>query len=306
MSVTIVRHKGYRWVAFDGVDEESIDYLRKNFKFHALDLEDVKGESEHPKLDVYKYYLLLITHFPTADSATKRVHFNELDIFIEHNTFVTIPNRESPYIKNIVRKLQKNVKLREEWFAHGPSFLCYKLLKGLYYDSFKPIRNTIASDLRDLEEQSLGRDTKEVLLGLTKVRRDVLDLKRILNPQRFIIQELTKLKASFLPQDMTLYFDDLRDLLDRNWSFVEHYESIIKSLSETNESLISLRTSDIVKVLTVISVSFLPLTLLTGIYGMNLIHLPFADHPTTVWFMFAFIVGFLGLIFGVLRKIKWL
>ncbi len=306
MSVSIVEFQKYRWVTFSKADEEAINYLRDNFRFHSLDFEDVKGESDHPKLDVYKHYFFLIAHFPVRVEDGRRVHSNELDVFIEENTIVTIPNERSPYLESLFQRLERNPKLREEWFTLGPSFFCYKLLKSLYYESFKPLRNHISAELRELDQEVFTGDDFEVVADLARVRRDVLDIKRILGPQRYVVRDLVALHAPFVSKDMSLYFDDLRDLLDRIWSFVENYESIVTSLADTNESLISLHTNRVLKVVAIISVAFLPMTLITGIYGMNLAALPFADHPGTVWGVFALIVVFMAGVFAVLKKIKWL
>jgi magnesium transporter len=305
MGATILKHKGFEWVAFDQADEETMQKLKRDFKFHALDLEDVRGKSEYPKLDVYKHYYFLITHFPTLEDS-KRIKSNELDIFVEKDTVITITKKPSPYLQNLMMRLQKNAKLRDGWIGQGPSFFSYRILKELYYDSFKPVRLNVAAGLEELDKKMHDRDARKVLLDLSKVRRDVLDMKRILDPQRFVVRELSTLKVLFLAKDMALYFDDLRDLLDRLWSFVESYDGIVKSLADTHESLMSLRTNNVLKVLAIISVAFLPMTLITGIYGMNLSSLPFVNHPTTVWVIFAIIGVFLAIVFGVLKKKRWL
>lgn len=306
MTVTTLQHHDFRWIAVDKFDDETVDFLRANFRFHHLDLEDVKAAVENPKIETYKHYFFLVLHFPESNSESGKLHSNELDIFVKRNTIVTIPNHETPYLAAQMARLQRNLRVREEWFKYGTSFFCYKLLKGLYQESLQPPINRIAATLRDVDESFGGKDSRKVLLQLTGVRRIVLDLKRIIEPQRFVIHELAGAKMSFMPQEMSLYFDDVRDLLDRFWALIDNYKDIVSSLLQTNESLISLRTSEIIKVLAVISAAFLPLTLLTGTYGMNITHLPFADNPAALWFFLAFMVGFFALVVAVLRKIRWL
>ena len=221
---TTLAHNGHRWIAIDKVDEEAINFLRRDFRFHNLDLEDVRGESQHPKLDIYKHYFFLIIQFPEIDPASKRIRANELDIFVEKNNIVTVPNREVPYLPALLARLQKNPNLREEWFRHGTDFFCYRLLKGLFIESCKPFFDTYAIRLNEIDRQLLGPEAKRTLLELINIRRDVLDLKRIIDPQRYMTQELSKIKTDFVTEEMGPYFDDLRDLLDRYWSLINNYK----------------------------------------------------------------------------------
>lgn len=306
MAINTIAHGGYRWVAIDKVDEEAIEFLRTNFRFHNLDLEDVRGAVQHSKLDVYKHYFFLVAHFPEGTNSGMRLRANEIDIFVERKTIVTIPNREVPYLQNLITRLERNPKARGDFFKNGTAFLCYRILKGIYTFSFNPLLDHIALQVHDMEERLNAPNSKRFLLDLTAIRRDILDLRRMVEPQRFVMRDLAALNTDFADHEMAPYFDDLRDLLDRIWSLTDSYREVVASLAATKDSLISNRTTEIIRVLTVISVSFLPLTLLTGIYGMNLSNLPLADHPTTVWFLFAFIAGFLVLILAILKKIRWL
>lgn len=301
-------YNGTTWIFIDKNDEEAVDFLSKNFRFHHLDLEDVRGAAQHPKLDVYKHYLLLITLFPRVDEIN-RVVAEEVDIFIERDFIITISNQPVAFFEKIFSRATHHPKFREELFNHGSGHIAYRLLKGLYVDANAPIFNNLSRALKEIEQKIFlrkERELQDLLYQLVSLRRDILELKRIIEPQKLIFKELVNAQVGFLHEEMKNYFDDVLDMISRYSAMLENYKEIVAGYYETNESMASYRTMAVVKLLTVISVAFLPLTLLAGLYGMNVVNLPLANHPHFVWGIFGFVLIFLGVIFSILKKRKWL
>jgi len=157
--------------------------------------------------------------------------------------------------------------------------------------------NSIKSIESDIYE---GKGKKSVL-KIAELRRTILQIRSIIDPQRVVTNSLSRLNAAFLDKDITIYFDDLDDYIEKNWFIVEGHKERVITLQEINESLISFRTNQAMKVLTIFSVGLLPLTLLSGIYGMN-IELPFEDRPHFVWGVFVAVAFLIGMVFFYLRK----
>ena len=136
-------------------------------------------------------------------------------------------------------------------------------------------------------------------------RRNILHFRRTIDPQRYLMSNLSHTRKPFLGEDMTLYFDDLNDYLSKLWTIVSTYKDTIDGLHVTVESLINQRTNKVISALTVISVSLLPLTLLAGIYGMN-IRLPLAKQPEMIWLMFGALAAGTIIFILILKKKRWL
>jgi len=300
MAVKEIKQGNLRWINISKVDEESLAYLKKNFKFHPLDFEDIQSETQNPKLDVYKNYLFVILHFPQWKPSSKKIIPHEVDVFVGEDYIVTIQHGKNKEIKNFFYRVMNNRKLREEWMSESSGFLLYKLLEVLYSKS-RPMLNNISKQISHIENEIFtGEQDVEAIKQLALHRRNVLNFRRILDPQRYLVSTLSHTRKPFLDESLSLYFDNVKDYLDKLWVIADSYKETIEGLHLTVESLINQKTNKVIGALTVMSVALLPLTLLSGIYGMNIDNLPYAHSPLFVWSIFG------GLTIFILGVIIWM
>lgn len=300
MSVTVITAKKYRWVHLDGDAADVGAYLREQFKFHPLDIEDVTTPHQRPKVDLYKYYLFLIAVFPYFDADEKhKVRGHEVDIFLTADTLVTIAKKPFPALTALFERVAESGKLQHSWLERSPAFLLYKLLEIFFRDT-NGVITLLTRRLAEVEHDIYENESRGVTRELAFVRRAVLALRRIIDPQRVTITALTDTKRSLIPAELIPYFDNIQDYLEKFWVEADSLRDVTDGLHLTNEALVSQHTNRIIKILTVFSVSLLPLTLLSGIYGMNLDHLPYAEEPIVVWGLFG---GLAVIIIGI---IVWL
>lgn len=286
MTIREIRGKKYRWIHIDEASTEVEQYLRENFKFHPLDIEDVTVERQRPKIDVYKYYLFLVCLFPRPTNGSRRVHGCEVDIFLTADTLITISEEPFPPLDELFTKGSRSQKLQRLWLDKGPAFLLYKILQTLYRGANHSIES-LGTELNDIEVELYDHEFHNVASQLAHVRRTVLGLRRLIDPQRLTIATLVNTKTDFIPVEASNYFDDIRDEVEKLWGATESYKDTIDGLHLTNEALISQHTNETIKILTIISVAFMPLTLLSGIYGMNIDRLPYAHDSQIVFGVFA-------------------
>ncbi|PIR78321.1 MAG: hypothetical protein COU28_02255 [Candidatus Magasanikbacteria bacterium CG10_big_fil_rev_8_21_14_0_10_36_16] len=306
MSVKQIKQADLTWTNISSVNDEALLFLKKNFKFHQLDIEDIKSESQNPKLDTYKDYLFLVVHFPQWKDGNKRVLAHEIDIFVGPNYLITIQHGKNKDIKDFFYKSMNNRKTRNEWIHKSSGYLLYKILEELFSQSRTMIDN-LGKQISNVENEVFDdKPDKNIIHELAIYRRNVLNLKRILDPQRFIISSLSNTRKTFLDESLSPYFDDIKDFLDKLWVIVDTYKEILEGLHITVESIINQKTNKIITLLTVISVSLLPLTLLSGIYGMNIEGLPYAHSPAFVWGLFLAITSFILFLIFVMKKRKLL
>ncbi|MBT3538711.1 magnesium transporter CorA family protein [Candidatus Parcubacteria bacterium] len=306
MSVKEIKQGDLTWVNISKVNEESIDYLKKNFKFHHLDLEDIQSESQNPKLDAYKTYLFLVLHFPQWKSSSKKIVPHEVDMFVGDNYVITIQHGKNKEIKNFFYRCMNNRKIKADWMNKSSGYLLYKLLESLYGQT-RPTLSNIGKQISGIENEIFaGEQDLHAIRQLALHRRNVLSFRRILDPQRYLVSTLSHTRKTFMDESMSIYFDDVKDYLDKLWVIADSYKETIEGLHLTVESLINQKTNKVIGALTVMSAALLPLTLLSGIYGMNIIELPYAQDPKFVWALFGGLTVFILLVIFIMKKKKWL
>ncbi len=290
------------WVNIIDPQDEDINYLEENFQFHQLDIQDVLGEKQPPKVDVYKHYIFSILNFPQI--IKNKLKNLELNIFVGQNYLITIQKNKIDIVQNLFLKVAKSDNYKKKLSNRGSGYLLYKILDPLFKTYYSESLKSLSKFVSNVEEEIYDRKAdKETIEELAFARRIILDIRRTVSMEKFIIDSLSHSKKDFiLRREYIVYFDDIRDYLEKVWTILDDYKNISDGLFETNESIVSLKTNEIMKLLTIISVSLLPLTLLSGIYGMNIEGLPFAHNSMIVWLIFGVLLAVIVTIVYLYRK----
>jgi magnesium transporter len=283
---------GLTWVHLDAPTVEEATALQERFGWHPLDLEDVLSKRQRPKVDEYtdEGYLFAVLHFPVYDKNVQRLNAAELDAFIGHDYLVTLPNVELLPVTRLFRRCEEDEVLRNQLFGKGSGYLLYHVLDDLFDYCF-PILDKIGHKLDSIEDDIDDERFDEVVRDISKAKQEIISYRKIIKPQRPTLRLLERYVERFLPQELELYFDDIVDASERIWDLLDNYKEVVEALEDTNESAINHRQNDILRVLTVVSVILLPLTLVTGIFGMN-VHFPGFETAAAWW---GIVAGMLGL-----------
>ncbi|MBD3330413.1 magnesium/cobalt transporter CorA [Candidatus Peregrinibacteria bacterium] len=281
----IYKDPNFTWVSINNPTEKEIAYLRKNYKFHRLDLEDCLSEIQRPKIDDYDKYLFLVLHIPIKSRGRmKQISNAEINVFVGQNFLITLHENNST-IKKAIEKCKKNRKIKEEYMSNGPGYLLYMIIDDLFESGF-PLIDDLDKQLNELEHDVFDSEqSHDHLKDILMLKKDIINFRRIIMPERAIIAQLEHKNKKFLPEKLDIYFDDIVDKIEKMWNSLENLQELAVSLQETNESIISHNTNNIIKILTIFSVVMLPLTFITGFYGMNVNSLPLADHPSSTIFI---------------------
>jgi magnesium transporter len=297
---------GLTWVNVVAPDTETAQALALRFGWHPLDVEDIVSKRQRPKVDDYEDdgYLFAVLHFPVFDQAVQRLNAAELDIFIGHDYVVTIPNRELLPVTRLFDRCQDDERLREQLFARGAGRLLYEVLDDLFDYCF-PILDKIAHKLDVIEDEMFEGRSEEVVRDLSNVKQEIISYRKIIKPERTTLRVLERRVENFLPEELELYFDDIVDAAERIWDLLDNYKEVVEGLESTNESVISHRQNDVLRLLTVFTVIVLPLTMLTGVFGMN-VAFPGEGTREAFWIIAAALVALLGGMVGFFRWKRWL
>jgi magnesium transporter len=242
--------------------------------------------------------------FPVFNPANRVSQPGEVDMFIGAGYLVTVHDGRLWPIAHLFGQCQADAQVRQKHMGRGASHLLHDLIDSLVDYCF-PILYKVDANIREIEDEIFDERVRDIVREISWVRRDIIALQRIIKPQLPIVANLEGEDRPFIREGLDVYFDDVLDHLHKAWDMLEDDRDVIDGLSDTANTLTSYRTNEVIKVLTVISFIMLPLTLLSGIYGMN-VGLPLEDNP----FAFVLLVLVMGLMVGGMllyfRKRGWI
>jgi magnesium transporter len=273
--------EGLTWINLESLDTESVRQLADRFGWHPLDLEDVFSRRQRPKVDDYPEYLFGVLHFPRYDKAIQRLNAAEIDFFLGPDYLVTIPNVELLPVTRLFRRCEEDAAFRDGLFAKGSGRLLYEVLDDLFDYCF-PILDKIGYKLDSLEDDVFEGRSEDIVRDISNAKQEIISYRKIIKPERSTLRLLERHVERFLPEELELYFDDIVDAAERIWDLLDNYKEVVEGLEGTNESVISHRQNNVLRVLTVVSVILLPLTLISGVFGMN-VHFPGFDTAWAFW-----------------------
>jgi magnesium transporter len=273
-------HNGLTWINLDAPNSERVSELAARFGWHPLDVEDVLSKRQRPKIDEYPEYLFAVLHFPVYDKTVQRLNAGELDLFLGADYLVTLPNIELLPITRLFQRCVDDPELRDSLFGKGSGYLLYHVLDDLFDYCF-PILDKIGHKLDVFEDEVFEGRSEEVVRDISNVKQEIISYRKIIKPERSTLRLLERTTERFLPEDLELYFDDIVDAAERIWDLLDNYKEVVEALESTNESVISHRQNDVLRILTIFSVVLLPLTLITGILGMN--NFPYHVSDASFW-----------------------
>ncbi|MDO8557633.1 MAG: magnesium transporter CorA family protein [bacterium] len=300
----IIKYNNLTWVNISFPTEKDIDYLRDNFKFHELVLEELLTPTYHPKVDDFGSYLYFVIHIPVYIRAERRNVHKEIDIIVAKDMLVTVIYEDflEPF-DSLFRQCQLEEDSCKKYFGGNIGHLLYYIIDGLM-QSLLPQLKHMEQNIIATEDKIFGGEVHEAVEEISIVRRDILDFRRTIRPQLLVLESLIEKSQTFFGKTLKPYFIDLVGDYNRIWGLLENYKDTIDSLHDTNNSLLSYKLNTIMKVLTIFTVAALPFAIIPQILSTP--NAPFRNSPFQFWIMFLFIGGACGILLAYLKKRKWI
>ncbi len=264
------------WVDVQGLGSEDIlQRLGKVFHLHPLVLEDVVNVPQRPKVEEHADQLVIITRMVML-KPNQEGFISEQVSFVLGKYYLLTVQEEPEYdsfdpVRERIRTNKGTIR------KAGPDYLAYALLDATI-DGFFPVLEDYGERIEALEDEVVDNPTRETLNKIHQLRRELLSLRRSIWPQREALNKLIRDKSSLISPDVQIYLRDCYDHVIQLLDMVETYRELTSSLMDVYLSSVSNRMNEIMKILTVISTIFIPLTFIVGVYGMN-----FKDMPELSW-----------------------
>lgn len=297
---------GLTWIDITKPTQKEIDMLQEKYDFHELPLEDCLTEHQRSKVDEYDDYCFIVMHFPRYRKETMRLDSEEIDIFLGHNYLITLHEGELKPLVAFSRMCQTKPEARESFMSEGSAILLYEIIKRLFDYCF-PMLDKIGSMLDGLNRTIFKKQTRETLEEISRAKMQIINYRRIIKPLRPVILTLEKVIRKYLPEDMEMYFDDITDKAEKVWDMLENYKEVVESIDSTYESLTTHKMNNLMRTFTTLQVVILPMTLVSGLFSMNVKGIPMAEFKSAFWVVFGMIFIPMTVISSLmlLKRNKW-
>jgi magnesium transporter len=257
------------WVNIQGPTERETAYLAQNYHFHPLDLDDCLSRKQLPKVDEYPEYLFMIFHLPVYDKVTRVSTIRQWSAFIGDKFLITLHTGELKTLVALFRDCQANEDSRKEYFSYGSGYLLYRILDRAI-DAYFPVLDKILSLMEEMEDGVFDEEV-ETAKELTILRRDIIAQRRVMFPLRTLFTSLERRMKRFTKADLTVYFGDLMDHMNKICETLDECQEIIEVFKDTDYILATYRINRVTRILAIFSAILVPFLLISSLYGMNII-----------------------------------
>ncbi len=300
ISEALARDDHLLWLDVVDPTPAEIRLLGQEFGFHPLALEDATRRHQRPKVDQYDGFVFLVFYGLTDEAGRPRVR--EIDLFVGKNYLVTVHDGSLPQIRETADRWCRGIA---ELGDRGVGLLVYSLIDAVV-DGYFPVVDDLGERVEDLEERLFERPEPGAQAEIFALRKDLLIVRRVLGPERDVMNLLVRREAPLFGTEQVVYFQDVNDHILHLMDTVDAYRDHLSSALEINLSMTSYRLNEVVKRLTGSSIILMSITLIAAIYGMN-----FLDMPELSWrFGYPYALGLMAAVatalFILFRRIDWL
>lgn len=300
----IIESDKFNWAYIKEPNADDVLEIQNNYKLHPLVIEEFSTPTLRPKAAEYDNCLYLAIHVPLFDTDNKTTYPAEVDIVVCPNTLITAHDKDIYQLTDFFNTLQENKKKRALYMSKSPAQLLYYILELLLESCF-PKLDHVSQKLDRVEEGIFSGHEKEMVVEISLIKRDILNFRRTMKPQRTVFESLAQKNYNLIEPDLRPYYQDLVGTNIRVWNTLESSKETIESLESTNNSLLSNKLNMTMRVLTIFSAIMLPLTVYSNIMSMTL-RIPLQEDPLAFWIHVAIMLVIAAFTFVLFKIKKWL
>jgi magnesium transporter len=292
---------GITWINVECFDNlEEINRLAEHFKIHPLTVEDILDTSQRPKTEEFDNYLFIT--FKAANPSAAGLDFEHMNLVITGDTVITFQEKPGDYFGGIRKRILNNAgRIRRM----GTDYLAYAIIDAVV-DEYFIIIDSLGSEIEDFEDRAIDEKDDTFIEDIQDIKRKLLKARRVVWPLRESLSLLMHLDSKRVGNEMEPFLKDIYDHIIQAAETVETYRELVAGVMEVNLTAASNRLNKVMKVLTIISTIFIPLTFIVGVYGMNFHFMPELDHPLAypaIWGIMVVIAAGMLILF---KRRKWL
>ena len=289
------------WVDLAAPTDDEFRLLSDVFGFHPLAVDDARSSLQYPKVEPYPGYLYLVLHGIDMSKGKTQFATRDVDFFLGRNYLVTIHDGQS----RSIGRLRELCDQHERILSEGPVALLHRIVDTMV-DNYRPALEELEARLDKLETLAFNGH-EQIVRQIIRLKRELGTLRRVIMPQRDAIGRLARREFAAISDEMAFRFRDVYDHMARYADEAMLFQDRVTGIHEINLATVSNRLNRVMKVLTVMSTIFLPMTVLTGMWGMNIPipHFP-GGSDVQFWWVSGLMLGIIVAMLAVFRRLKWI
>lgn len=299
--MAILKPELVKWINVDGIHKvEVIEKLGKLFNIHPLTLEDIVNVDQRPKFEDYETYVVSIMKMLYYDN---ELHSEQLTIVLMDNMVISFQEVHGGDAFDIIRNRLRQGKGRIR--KCGADYLAYSLHDAVV-DYYFNILEKIGDRIELLEEELMQNPSQATLTQIHHMKREMIFLRKAVWPLRELVNNLERSESDLINESTGIYLRDVHDHVIRVIDTVETFRDLLSGMMDIYLSSVSNKMNEVMKVLTIISTIFIPVTFIAGVYGMNFKYMPELESPIGYWTVWAIMLGIMSSLVMYFKRKKWL
>ncbi|MFA4942718.1 MAG: magnesium transporter CorA family protein [Patescibacteria group bacterium] len=297
---------GLKWINIINAQNPEIEYLKTNYNFNLKHLNSSLSTvfSQRPMISQEPGYVFIVLHFPIY--VQNKIIAGEIEFFIGHGYLITVHNGNIPALNEFFESCQSDPDSLSASDWKSSIILLYEILNKLVHNCYGLIDETSAGIAR-VEDLIFARDQKDAVSLILNLRRNIINIRKILQNHESILKSLTEVKSTLIPPtEVKKHYNRLVEHSKRIWNMLDNQKEMIEVLNSTNQALLDNQMTNVMKTLTIFSVIVFPLTLLAAIFGMNTKNMPIVNHPYGFWIIVCIMSACSLAMLLYFEKKKWL
>ena len=286
------------WHDITDPQDPLLDKLAVQYNLHPLHVEDCRHRNQSPKMEYQNGYLFIVLK-PIEMDEECLLQTGDVDFFLGKDYLITVQESHSAGLAEAITRIRPNIDKTR------PDQLLYRLMDGLV-DSYYPVLDRLIERIDTVEDDVLESPNPQMLERILDLRRAIIEFRRVLANTRDVVGNLQRQESGLIAPDLMPFLRDVYDHIARGLDHLEVQRDLLTGATEIYLSSVANQTNQVMKVLTVFGTLATPALVITGIYGMNLQHLPFAGSPYASTIVTALILGVSILLLVIFKRYRWL
>ena len=258
------------WIDAEGEPPEALEALAGRFELHPVTVEDLLHRNQRPKLEEFAQYVFVVIH-ALKGIRGDAVETDEVHLVLKKNCLLTVHDRPLDAVRRVFDRCAADPRALEQ----GASHLLY-LISDAVVDGCFPVLDALGDEVDELEDAVVAGPARHRIQRIFGLKRVVVQLRKIVSPQREVYNSLSRRDYPYIDPRTAVYFRDVHDHLVRAFEMVDSYRDLVSNTLDAHLAATSNRLAQVMKQLTIIATIFMPLSFLTGFFGMNFTGIPFA------------------------------
>jgi magnesium transporter len=302
---TRYKYKKLNWIDLESPSNDEIKKIMQEHNIHPEVAEEMLSPSLKPKVELYKDFIYLILHFPTIKHTHRTQKVQEVNFVIGKNFLITTRYDTIDAIHKFSKVFEVNTILNKSLIGNHAGFLFYFLVKKLYKSLVHELEY-MESNLNKIESHIFEGKERLMVSAISEASRELIDFKRAVTYHEEVLNELELAGTQLFGKDFVFYLRTVVAEYKRVMDMLRNSREFLSELRETNNSLLTTKQNEVMKVLTIMAFVTFPLSLIASIFGMNTLHNPIIGLPGDFWIVITIMITLTTIFFAFFKRKNWL